>query len=70
MSKLYLTGQADKKKVFTKVAKTRLGFEVLWGKKQEPKLAAEIEITWPRNQFMPTIRLKHPESIKLEEVSL
>lgn len=69
MSKLYLKGSADKKKTFTKTANTRFHFEVLWGSRNDSKLAADIEITWPRNQLLPKIRLKHPVSIPFEEVS-
>ena len=68
MSRLYLQAEADKKRPFTKTAKTNFRFKILWGKKSEPSMAADIEVSWPRNQLLPKITVKHPVSIKLEEV--
>lgn len=68
MSRLYLQAEADKKRSFTKTARTHFRFKVLWGKKSEPSLAADIEVSWSRSQILPKITVKHPASIKLEEV--
>ena len=68
MYRLYLQAEADKKRSFTKTAKTHFRFKVLWGKKSEPSMAADIEVSWPKNQILPKIIVKHPDSIKLEEV--
>jgi hypothetical protein len=66
MSRLYLKAQADNGKVFTKTADGKFYFEVLWGGREDSKLAAEIEVTWPKQQLLPKIRVKHPVSITLE----
>ena len=67
MSGLYLQAEADKKRPFSKTAKTNFRFRVMWGEKSELKLAADIEVSWPRNQLLPKITVRHPASIKMEE---
>jgi cobalamin biosynthesis protein CbiG len=61
MSRLYILTETD---INSRVrAHKKASAEVRWGSRSDSKLAARIEVTWDKDQEVPTIKIIHGESI-------
>ena len=66
MSKLYVWSSSDmSKNTATKRGNTNITSRIHWGSRDDSKLAIEVEVTWPKGDDKPSIKITKGKGIKL-----